>query len=445
MMRKSPLIALYSFFLLSILVIPVRAEDPKPLADEKKTESEEQQIARIAQRLDEMGPGLINQISFTMLHAGGDFDLFMKAVGSPDEHGKNFKFASAVKEAGGLAKYRRRVAELLTNENELVRGYGAQWLGMVGDDSCKEDLLKLLKTKPANEEHDVISGFDREMAAGALGTLGAKECAKDLAAMLQDKNARVRAGAACALGMLKAKEFTDDIVKSLDYEGEFDPRSEEAYQGAIFALVELDAKQHAPAIAKLLKKHDVAEFAMFALVALDAKEQAKDIAALLDDDFRGGDAALALALMGAKEQADSIGKLMKKKNDFGFSRCKAAIALGILREDKFASDIADLMKSSKDYEQTTAAWAFLLLENKEKAAEALSIIGTDGERSFYSSWVPERGAIIVAKQLDEVGERAFKTYHKLQEEGKKEKTMEAPKKNGEKPANEKPAAQNETH
>ena len=59
---------------------------------------------------------MINQISFTMLHAGGDIDLFMKAVGSPDAHGKNFKFASAVREAGGLVKYRRRVAELLTNE-----------------------------------------------------------------------------------------------------------------------------------------------------------------------------------------------------------------------------------------------------------------------------------------------------------------------------------------
>ena len=132
-------------------------------------------------------------------------------------------------------------------KNELTRGYGAQWLGMVGDDACKSDLPQTAQDKsPQNEDPDAIKGFDREMAAGALGMLGAKECAKEIAGLLQDKNARVRAGAASALGILKAKEFTGDIAKSLDYEGEFDPRAEEAYQGAIFALVELDAKHARP-------------------------------------------------------------------------------------------------------------------------------------------------------------------------------------------------------
>ena len=407
----------FAILFLMIFTVPARAADTNHSSTQGTKESETEQIDRISKRLDVIAPSIINQISFTMVHCGGDHDGFMKAIGSPDAHGKGFSFASAVREAGGLTKYRSRVAKLLTDENIVTRGYGSQWLGMVGDDSCKKDLLRLVKAKPFGADADVIAGFDREMAAGALGLLNAKEYAKDLAALLKDTNARVRAGAASALGILNAKEYADDIAKSLDYESGFDPRAEEAYEGAIFALVALDAKKHAPTIAQRLKKHnDVTDFAIFALVALDAKEQVKDIAALLNDDFKGGDAAVALALMGASDYTDSIRDLMKKKNDFGFVRCKAAIALAILRADKSAVEIADLLKSSKDYERATAAWAFVLLEDKDHAAEAVALLGPDGEKTFFSFWLPERGAALVGDKLDKLGKRAGESFEKLRKE-----------------------------
>jgi HEAT repeat protein len=328
------------------------------------------------------------------------------------------------------------VAGLLTDKDITVRGYGAQWLGIVGDDSCKADLVRLLKPKPGAAEKpkaaaglgepgdvpDVMAGFDRQMAVAALGMLKAKECVKDIVPLLEDPNARVRAGAAMALGIMKAKEQADAIAKSLDYKSSFDPRAEEAQMAAIIALVALDAKQHAPAIAKRIASHrSVGEFAIFAIVALDAKEQTKDIAAVLDDNFKGGDAALALGLMDATDYTTRIDGLLKKR-DYGFVRCKAAIALGILRAEKHAPDIVDFMKSPKDYERTTAAWALVLLENKEHAAEAIAIIGKDGEKTFFSAWAPNQGGIVVADQLDKIGERAVKSFRMLREEVKKNKT-----------------------
>ena len=427
---------------LAVLAVPLRADEPKKTPEKAATESEAEQIKRIGSRLDKMAPEMINSISFTMLHCAGNeaIDTFMKAIGSPDEHGKGFKFAVAVREAGGLAKYRRRVVGLLSSKDITVRGYGAQWLGFVGDDSCKEELVKLLKAKPTAAKKpkngeldesalisDALAGFDRQMAATALGTLQAKECVNDLVALLQDPNARVRAGGAMAPAMLKAKEHSDAIVKLLDYEGGFDPRADEAKMAAILALVALEAKQHAPAIAKMMSKGDgpfgdAEEMALFALVALDAKEQVKDMAAMLKDDFRCGEAALALALMSATDYAAAISELLKKKDDTRYVRGRAAMALGILRAEKHAADIADLMKNSKDSERTMAAWALILLENKEHAAEAIDAIGPRGTATFFSVWPPQKWGMIVAGQLNKVGKRAEKSLGLMRDEAKKSKS-----------------------
>jgi HEAT repeat protein len=427
---------------LAVLAIPVRADEPKKSPEKAATESEADQIKRIGSRLDRFAPEMINSISFTMLHCAGNeaIDTFMKAIGSPDEHGKGFKFAVAVRDAGGLAKYRSRVIGLLSSKDVTVRGYGAQWLGLVGDDSCKEELMKLLKAKPAAPKKrksgteldesalvsDALAGFDRQMAATALGMLQAKECVDDLVTLLQEPNARVRAGGAMALAMLKAKEHSAAIAKMLDYEGGFDPRADEAKTAAILALVDFEAKQHAPAIAKMMSKgvgpfDDAEEMALFALVALEAKEQTKDIAALLKDDFKCGEAAVALALMGETDYAASISELLKKKDDTRYVRGKAAMALGILRAEKYAADIADVLKDSTDSERTTVAWALVLLENKEHAAKAVDAIGPEGMATFFSDWVPQRGSMIVAGQLNKVGKRAEKAFRTLQEEVKKSK------------------------
>ena len=441
--------------------------------EKKKAENEEEQIKRIGTRLDRFAEGILGQISFTMAHAGGldNVNLFMKTIGAKEEHGKGFSFKAAVSEAGGLTKYRRRVAELLANENVLVRGYGAQWLGIVGDDSCKDDLARLLKSKNLlvnyekmskddlvrllkekkvnvipdemskdeidkiskeeiieilkSSERDLLTGFDREQAAVALGMLRASEYAKDLVALLQDSNGRVRAGAVTALGVMEAKQHADDIAKVLDFKSEMDPYAETARASAIIAIAKLDAKQQTPAIAKCLAEHNSAgSCAIYALVALNAKEQTKQIGALLKDDFKAGEAALALALLGATEYTDSINELLKHKNDFGFIHCKAAFALGILRAKGHIPDIVEFMKSSKDYEQDAAAWAIVMMESKQHAADAVEIIKKHKKEDCLYLWPPEEGEFLAADQFFKVEQSAVKLFTKLQKEIDDKKSVE---------------------
>jgi HEAT repeat protein len=192
---------------------------------------------------------------------------------------------------------------------------------------------------------------------------------------------------------------------------------------AILALVALEAKQHAPAIAKLMSKErgpfrDAEEMALFALVALDAKEQVKDIAALLKDDFRCGEAALALALMGETDYAAAISELLKKKDDIRYVRGRAAMALGILRAEKYAGDIAGVLKETKNAERAMAAWALVLLESKGHAAEAVDAIGSGGMGAFFSAWPPQKGGMIVAGQLCKVGKRAEKSLGLMRDAAK---------------------------
>jgi HEAT repeat protein len=398
-------------------------------------ESEAEQVKRIALRLDRVAPGMLNQISFTMVHCAGEkaIDVFMKAVGSPNEHGKGFSFESAVREAGGLAKYRRRVAKLLTNKDEVVRGYGADWLGMVGDETCKADLARLLKERALPTESDVMAGFGREEAASALGMLGAREYANVLVDLLEDPNGRVRAGAATGLALMKATEHADAIAKLVDDRAsERDVNADRARTAGFVALVALDAKQHAPTIAKQLTRHDGArDSAIYALVALDAKAQARDLSTLLKDRFRGGNAAVALALLGATEYADAIGNLLRLKDeeDFGFVRSKAAFAVGVLQTQKYIPEIVELMKSPKDYNQVVAAWALVMMESQEHASQAITIIKHHKREDCRDLWMPDEGEFIASAQFYAVEERARKSLAKLLNAMEKNE-LSGPKKKG---------------
>lgn len=410
----------FMFFLVAAMPGWAHSEDSPPASANATPASEAEQTQHIAARLDRIGPSLLNQISFTMLHCAGaeTIDVFMKAVGSPNDHGTDFSFERAVREAGGLANYRSRVATLLTDKNEVVRGYGAQWLGMVGDQSCTKDLLRLLKEKSA-EDPDVISGFAREQAASALGLLKARECAPDLAALLQDPNGRVRAGAATGLAIMDAKDHADAIAKLLDDElSPLDHNADRARNAALVALAVLGAKKHAPTIAKQLAGYgDAQELAVYALVALDAKAQAKDLSELLKVGSKRGDAAVALALLNATEYVDPIGELLRinEDKDHDFVRCKAAFAVGALQAKKYTPELVALMKTSKDYNRVAAAWALVMLESQEHASEAITIIEEQKSETCSHLWMPDQGEFVASEQFSVVENRAQKSFAKLKE------------------------------
>ncbi len=90
--------------------------------------NESEQIKSIAGRLEsEDEQRCLSSVSWTLLHCADEahLKLVMKTIGASMEDQNEFSFESAVRDAGGLAKYRNRVTRLLDNDSEIVRGFGA--------------------------------------------------------------------------------------------------------------------------------------------------------------------------------------------------------------------------------------------------------------------------------------------------------------------------------
>src|SRR5690606_29094426 len=126
-----------------------------------------------------------------------------------------------------------------------------------------------------------------------------------------------------------------------------------------------------------------AESSAYALVALDAKEHAKDIAKLLNKEFRKRSAAKALALMNATEYADHIAFLLKDENSL--DRSAAALSLGILKSKKHIPDLASILLSDEaEFVRNNAAVAIFFLEADKYYKEALKEV-EDGHKGVYLS------------------------------------------------------------
>lgn len=117
---------------------------------------------------------------------------------------------------------------------------------------------------------------------------------------MTSQNQDERATAIFALIELNAKEAIPDITKLLQ------DSDSEVRRLAVWALVCLDAKETIPQITKLLQDNDseVRRFAVEALGKLGAKESIQELVKLLDDtneDTRGF-TAIVLVELGAKDK-----------------------------------------------------------------------------------------------------------------------------------------------
>jgi HEAT repeat protein len=292
---------------------------------------------------------------------------------------------AAVLKAGGWEKYKANVASLLKSEDAVVRGYAAFWLADLGDRAYVKDLLALLESDSTPTTNNVPPNYDRGKAATALGILGARDHAKDLAKYLKHESVEVRAGAALGLGYMHAKEFKDDIARLLD-DDEY-----RVAEAAILALAELGAKEYADRFSEIALRNDplTADAALEALVRLGAKDQGPKIARLLkgDDPLPRSNAIMALATLGCREYVKDFGQLIDDHNPL--IRESAMCALGIIGESEFAPKIAKRLKAEERSDRQAAAWSLIMMESKEHAAAALSTYSAfEAEQSGVPSQFP---------------------------------------------------------
>jgi HEAT repeat protein len=214
----------------------------------------------------------------------------------------------------------------------------------------------------------------RSKAAHALGELGAKNAAPEVAKLLEDEIAGVRSSAAWALGKLGAKETTPGIAKLLK-DGDAGVRTM-----AVRALGKLGAKEIAPEIVKLLQDEeaDVRSRAAEALGSLGVNETALEIVKLLKDKDAGvrGWAAAALGRLGGKETVPEIVKLLWDGD--ANVRSWAGHVLGSLGAKETAPEIVKLLKDKDEHVRLMTASVLEDLGAKECAPEILKLL-KDGD------------------------------------------------------------------
>jgi len=313
------------------------------------------------------------------------------------EHGEFLQ----VRGLEGLTRFREQARDLLRSRDVIVRGFGALVLAVIGERSSVQSIADLLRGQPVGDAEDLsFVGWDRHIAAVALGILEAREYTGMLVDLLHSPNCWIRQGAAAGLGFMKAQDQAAAVAALLD------DHEDEVKMAAINGLVLMNARDQSDRIAALIghgAAGDVVRLACRGLAKLDAKTHAEDIVGLVrkgGPDGAHGDASEALALMGLKEYAADIARLLEDNNDSvcmkalnalkmlhaedyaramlaclkrGESvRSEAAKAIGELGDKTIAREVRDIWKTSEDRQvQIWAAYTVMKIENTDSGMESL--------------------------------------------------------------------------
>jgi HEAT repeat protein len=370
---------------LAMSAVPSRAAEVPPVPQEAATRELTPEDKEILRELsDEMNDPILSWEGWILGHCASE------AGGA--RAGKLFAPFGESMEAGlaaigGAQGLREALRGMLTDEDPVVRGFAAAMLAVVKDQDSKEKIAALLRrpdTPPAEEWQEEYNHWDRSRAAMALGMLGAKEYTEEIVALLKDDDEYVREGAALGLGYMNAREHAKEVAELLDDE------ADEVRESACASLARMGARDLAPETARLFDEEEVSQTnaaACYALAKLDAREQAGKIAGLLDDEFDSGTAAKALALLGAEDYAGAIARVLTSENPL--RRQDALLALGILQARQYEDAVAERLNDEEAYVCHAAAVALVLMDSQAHAREALAAAeGADRPPFSYHDFSP---------------------------------------------------------
>src|SRR5262249_48743765 len=102
---------------------------------------EPRMLDRIEARFqDETIEGILTAQYWTLIHcaSGSEARKACAAIGM-SETDREFWLKAAINRAGGVDAYRKNVSTLLKSNDEIVRSFGAKWLGALGDEKAVPD------------------------------------------------------------------------------------------------------------------------------------------------------------------------------------------------------------------------------------------------------------------------------------------------------------------
>ena len=220
------------------------------------------------------------------------------------------------------------LSEVLLKDGDAdVRASAAQALGEIGDAKAVETLIKAL-----NDDDRGV----REKAVAALGKIG-EDAFEPLVQALSAKKARVRKGAALALGNLRTKDAIEPLTKALhdkNFEVRWCAAQALANIGAFEPLLEASKEED----------EEVRWCAVSALGKLKDERAVQHLISLLDDPSEKvrASAAWALGEIGDASAVESLIKALSDSSRFVVESAKEAlIKIG-------TSAIPHLIKAFKD-------------------------------------------------------------------------------------------------
>lgn len=301
----------------------------------------------------------------------------------------------------GAGHCARAIVPLLADPDERVRRDARIVLnGLKAKGTITVDMLKqvsagltglLSDSNPSPQSGQGIDADTRRQATQMLVQIDPATGAQQAAKELEDPDPLMRAQAILALGKLGAKEYLSQIAKHLtDEHG--NPQ-----EAATRVLADWGAKEYAPQIASLMKPGAWASVrAIEALVKLDAREQAGAIAQLMQDDPHFTvriEAIRALAKFQAVQHVPDLVRLLKighQTDDraYGKVRGEAARALARLGAKECAGDIAELLADKQAQARASAIKALGELGAVVYADEITALL-SDPEEVVLEFWDPK--------------------------------------------------------
>ena len=214
----------------------------------------------------------------------------------------------------------------LGSENQLVRLYAVNLLGIAKDKGAVEHLIPLLKDKDASI---------RSSSASALGRIGDERAIPPLLEALNDPAANVRIAAISSLGKLKASEAAGKLIEIAKNEKE----REDVRKEAIESLGEIGGKKAADFLVDLTRKSreeegKINDFYYSALSALVNTRDPRAIEFLVEDFKEGrfyGDITKYFYKIGAPA-VDALLSFFNDKDYPPYKRGNIALVLGKLKD-----------------------------------------------------------------------------------------------------------------
>jgi HEAT repeat protein len=294
-------------------------------------------------------------------------ELVAPHLKSPDA--KTRAWAAGFVGGTGQRTYSAPVAVLLKDEDGHVRAMAAWALGWLGGSDAPDLIVPLLE----DQEPEV-----RRRSINSLAHLGDQGHRSQIALQLSDLDPGVRAAAAETLGILRAREYGENIAALLQ-----GGKDDQAQFAAVIALGVLGAHDHAMEVVPLLKSKDWVRRleATKALARMGAREHGRDLVPLLkDEDLRVlWESAEALARLGVAEEIDTITSLLKDARPW--NRAVAARTLGMLGAREKRKDILPLLGDAKSWVRRDAVTALGRLGGKDYREEVFRVL--DDEDPYY--------------------------------------------------------------